>query len=336
MTVAPFFVVGSGRSGTTLLRGMLNTSPAVHVPPESDFVARGYSIWGLRSDLGPAEYPVIAEFFRISSQDAGWGMPRERIVAALDAAQPRDFAAVNDAIYRAYLTDQGLAACQWGIKSPVLVAGLDAVFATFPAARVIHLLRDGRDVYLSYRRVHDDEDASSFGPRTPAQAALYWADGVRRVAARRDDPRVLEQTYERLLDDPDTSLRGICAHLGIPYDEAMWRDYHRSERNRDLVRSRQDRAIHRKVTSGLDPANTRRWAEEMDRRAQLTFEAIAGPELARHGYPLDHAWVAVARPVRWLALRAARVFNDRRYGRRDGRILDRARQNVSEATSIRS
>src|SRR5215207_4416403 len=138
MSIQPFFIVGSGRSGTTLLRAMLNASSEVHVPPDSDFLTRGFRFWGSRNNLSDEDYLELVEFFRQTSEYEGWEMSRETLRAALQKQQPRNVAEVADVFHRTYLENQGMGHFQWGIKRPVLIAGLHALLATFPRARVIH------------------------------------------------------------------------------------------------------------------------------------------------------------------------------------------------------
>lgn len=328
MSTQPFFIVGSGRSGTTLLRAMLNATGEVHVPPESDFLTRGFRFWGSRSDLGERDYPELVEFFRQTSEYEGWEMSPDTLHAALQGRQPRTFAEVADVFHRAYLENQGMGNLQWGIKRPVLIAGIDALLATYPNARIIHLLRDGRDVYLSYQRVHERSDVATFGPRSAAQVALYWVDGLRRVQEHIDD-RFLEVRYEDLVADPATVGGRISSHLGTPFDADTWTAHHRTDRTQ--LRAGHEATLHAKVIRQVDSANVARWRTRMSRRKRLMFELFAGPYLNHSGYPREFEWLDVA-PIdllRTVAYVASRRFNDLRYKRRDMRFMNKVQERLA-------
>ena len=145
----------------------------------------------------------------------------------------------------------------------------------FPEARFIHLIRDGRDVALSYL----DAD---FGVDSVGEAAIYWRRFVRkgRRDGRRLGPRYREIRYEDLLADPETVLRSLCAFVEIPFDPAMLTYHRQADRILETTSHREHHErLHLPPTQGL-----RDWRTQMDGASLTLFEALAGDLLDQVGY----------------------------------------------------
>ena len=263
----PFFVVGSARSGTTMLRLMLNAHPEVAVPPESRFVVDLYT--------GSDEVDTSALLTRLAQHERfeAWELPIEAVRGELGSAMRAPYSDVMRAAYRAYARLQGKS--RWGDKTPRYVEHLDLLSRLFGDARFIHLIRDGRNVALSYADV-------PFGPKTIAAAADLWA---RRVSAgmrvgRALEHRYLELRYEDLVEDAAGEIKTLCEFLELDFDPGML-DY--TERARDAVLPRA--ANFNPNVTRKPMSNVRAWETAMPDDQIEVFEAVAGPVLSDLGYP---------------------------------------------------
>ena len=263
----PFFIVGSARSGTTLLRLILNAHPQVAVPPESRFVVELYD--------GNEEVDV-EDFLRRLSDHArfqNWDIPVEAVRGEIGAAARVTYADAIRATFRAYAITNGKAS--WGDKTPRYVEELDLLCRILPEAHVVHLIRDGRNVALSYADV-------PFGPKTVGRAAALWA---RRVMAGRDAcPRIgkdryLEIHYEDLVEDPVGEIKDICTFLGLEFDPGMM-DY--TERARGSVLPRA--SMYNPHVREKPQKNVRSWEDSMPDAQIEIFEAVGGDALSLLGY----------------------------------------------------
>src|ERR671934_241733 len=137
----PLFVLGVRRSGTTLLRVMLDRHPALAVPDESYFIpalaARHRGVLDVADfcdDL--ARIPAIRD----------WEVDADAVRGRLaPGARAGDGIA---AVYEAYAALRGKE--RWGDKTPMYMGWLSLINRLFPAARYVHLIRDGRDAALSF------------------------------------------------------------------------------------------------------------------------------------------------------------------------------------------
>lgn len=267
----PFFIVGSARSGTTLLRVMLNAHPLVAVPPESWFITQ---LWTGQDEV---ELAPLLERLAAHQSFQKWDLPIEAVRQELPSAVKARYGDVIAAAFRAYARTHGKSA--WGDKTPRYVESIALLDRIFPEARFVHLIRDGRNVALSYADV-------PFGPKTVAKAAALWG---RRVSAGMDSgrklgpDRYLEVRYEDLVTDPEAVARALCEFLGIGYDPSVL-EYSEKARHAVLPKA----ARHNPHVTERPIAATRSWKQDMPAPLAEVFEVIAGPVLERAGYERAH------------------------------------------------
>jgi hypothetical protein len=188
----PIFIVGSGRSGTTLLRMMLDSHPAISCGEETKFLA----------DLAP----ILGAHWRLLST---YGFSREWW-----ADRIRGF---YSGFQEEYLARRGKR--RWAEKTPTYTRHLGFVDELFPTALYVHVIRDGRDVVASYR--------DRWGYRAALRAAnSIWAFDVktaRDFGTGLPAGRYHELRYEALVSDPEATLRALLEFLGEPWDPQVLR-----------------------------------------------------------------------------------------------------------------
>lgn len=280
----PFlFVVGCGRSGTTVLRTALDAHPRLAVAHEGRFVAP------LALRRGRYEQPegfaverFVADMLGDRAVRTNLGFDEEGLRRALGdegdgegvAGPVADYPGAVRRVFAAYAARQGKD--RYGDKMPGYVLRVPMLADLLPEARFVHIIRDGRDVALS--------TGALAGRGTDlVSAALNWRT---RVTAGRTDGAALatgryhEVRYEALVTDPEAELRALCAFAGLPWDGAMLRHTERPEATPAKVR---DNPRHARLAEPLSPG-ARTWRAAMDRADVEAFEAVAGDLLADLGY----------------------------------------------------
>ncbi|MGH3023388.1 MAG: sulfotransferase family protein, partial [Gaiellaceae bacterium] len=148
----PVFVGGCPRSGTTMLRLMLNSHPDLAVPHETRFLI---PIWDRRATFGDLSNPKnrrrIARWIaaRPKARLYRLGVKRDELISVLEAAPPT-LGSVLGAPFALYAERQGKA--RWGDKRPSHVQQLHAIFAMFPDAQFVNVVRDPRATVTSVRK----------------------------------------------------------------------------------------------------------------------------------------------------------------------------------------
>jgi hypothetical protein len=277
------FVVGVGRSGTTLLRLMLDAHPQLAIPAETHFVPDLLEREGECRMAGELVDAIIA-----ARTWDDFGLDAEELRAA--AAGAHGAAEVLRVFYRLCAEREGKP--RWGDKTPGYVKRMRTIGDALEEARFIHLIRDGRDVALSRLK-------RGMGAEKPiADVADLWKRRIEnaRKQAKRLRGRYLELRYEDLVAAPDPALREICALIELDFDPAMLAHHERaSERISELGdlaaegerRGREAgerQASHALASQPPSAVRTGVWRTEMDPADRAEFEHVAGGLLAELGY----------------------------------------------------
>jgi hypothetical protein len=270
-----FFIVGCPRSGTTLLRWMLDAHPAIAVTPETHFGERYLAIRnravcargpdGRTSSGGLDLFCQSRAFKELSIDERAF---RER--AGLAPADPwaplrvamEDFARLRNASIV-------------GEKTPSHSIHLDALAEAFPRARFLMLMRDPRAVAASWHR-------ASWSHHSTTQIAETWCRYARamRRASLRIGPRSLEVSYEDLVQNPARVLGGICQFLGTDFDSRMLR-YHEREEDSMSLAERRDQALTFELP---EPKRIGAWRSQLSDRDLCQIEALCARPMARRDY----------------------------------------------------
>lgn len=278
---SPLIVLGVSRSGTTLLRVILNRSPGVAIPDESFFVPllvrrHGRTIDAERFLDDVARLPTIREWgIRLADVRVSSGMATGDAIAA---------------IFEAYAANEGKP--RWGDKTPMYMRHLRMLEQLFPTAQYVHLIRDGRDAALSFLQMPEGTFTRTWAhPRTPGQFACLWSKEVRdarelglRVGAR----RYREVRYEELVADPEGVVTTVCDFAEIPFESEML-DYAGAV---DVSAKPHQQRLLRPPTPGV-----RSWREDLPPSDARAFEAIAGDLLRELGYDASRGRSAGASAV---------------------------------------
>jgi hypothetical protein len=274
MTAAapPLLVLGVRRSGTTLLRVMLDRNSRLAIPDESYFLPQLAARH--RGSIDVASF--VDDLSRIGTL-ADWRVDPERVRARL-----RDGMRTGDAIAAVFETYAAARDKErWGDKTPMYMQHLPLLETLFPRAQYVHLIRDGRDVASSFLAMPDGVVTKTWAhPRSVPDFACEWrteVEAARELGARVGRDRYLEVRYEALVADPQSALGAICAFAGLPYEAEMVRH----TEDADASSRPHQQSLKRPLTPGI-----RDWRSEMSPVDAAGFEDVAGELLGALGYDL--------------------------------------------------
>lgn len=332
----PSFIVGCGRSGTTLLRAMLDSHPELAVPPESYFTVsllkqrQNFE----RSDLGPGsglDHRVFLDELTTTRSFGEWGLSRERLEGYDPLTEATDVPSAIAAVYSCYAEEHGKT--RPVDKTPFQGPNIGLLAAAFPGARFVHLIRDGRNVAQSLATM-------SFGPDTLDGAIQEWRLQINAIDRHHDanPDDVLAVRYEDLVDDPPTILASICDHLGLSFDPAML-TY--PERAGEVLAGMAETA-HLEGVRQAPTRDRRDWRSTLSDDDLMVLEGLAGDALARHGYelvgrpPSTTGRLRILRSQILYRLRAARLGVGARRARRRRRQRIKAETNDTGSPAART
>lgn len=332
----PLFVVGASRSGTTMVRSILNRAPEIQIAGETHFFddLRPRFVGRSLDDLTPEERASCADYFRSQSLRP-YGVranPEESPLSRDDLLGPAatQYGNTVDGLFQAY--------CQWrlkqfdhkdpyiwGEKTPRHIFRIDDILEAFPTARVICTVRDPRAVVASYRDwkyqggLHTAEGNEDYQAaiaedhvRKKASyhiiiASMMWRAAARAAVTARNthsEDRVRIVRYEDAVERPAETVRPIAEWLDIPYDDALLEiPLHNSS------------ATKFSEQAGLSDAPNKRWASVLSEDEIGIIQKVAGTALTDAGYtrePVKAGPVALAKAYGsvpttvWRAARANR------------------------------
>src|SRR4051794_7746998 len=267
----PVIILGVGRSGTTLLRVMLDRSSEIAIPYESFFVTPLAHRHGRRPNLDDF-LDDLGRFYQLYE----WGISPDDVRPKFREGMTTGEAIA--AVFEVYAGHEGKP--RWGDKTPLYMQHLPRLERLFPDALWVHLVRDGRDAALSFLALPPGFSGKTLAqPRTVAQFAARWKVEIAAAGAvgRRGGERYLELRYEDLVADPAGELMRICEFASLPWEPAMV-EYAGKV---DVSKLPQHQRLAQPPT-----ANVRDWRTEMAAADARAFEHVAGDVLAASGYEL--------------------------------------------------
>lgn len=279
MNEAPFLIIGSERSGTTLLMAILDAHPRIAVPEVTWYYPRFRAYLPTYGDLAaPGAFRTLVSEMVHGLKTPYFGLdwnPRSIVSEILDRIQENTFAGAFGGILGRAAEDFGKS--RWGEKTPHNLHYVSEILEDFPAAKFLHLTRDGRDVAA-------DQLRSAFGPRNVFTAANIWRET--QIAAERARSLVppdqwLDVRYEDLASDPGGWARRALEFVGEAFDPAVL-GFHELP----LARRRASTRDHQPLGKPVNTEHVGIYRRFLSVFEQEVFEGIAGRELVAAGYEI--------------------------------------------------
>jgi hypothetical protein len=281
---SPVFIVGWDRSGTTLLRLMLNQSSTLYITSETEFLiplqqnqviygdfAQPYQRYFFIRDL--QTNPATSKTFTFSVL----GLTIAEAETALAQAAPTDFAGAAEAIFTAVAHKKHKQ--RWGDKTPHQVQNISSLAEAFPDAQFVHIIRDGRGVAVSIRK-------AGWLNGNILKIAQYWQKQVKAgISAGKAlaENRYYEVFYEQLIQQPEATLRDLCDWLHLEYTPQMLNYYH--DASSDLQPEHSN--LFQLNQKPVDVSRAYACKSQLSKQDIADFESIAGNLLQTLGYELD-------------------------------------------------
>ena len=260
------FIVGCGRSGTTMLGAMLGVGNNCITTPESQFnmdIYRQLPDFDASKALNTLKYHKRFRIWELDISDY------EDILSL--CKNHHEFIYTLVSIYaKKFYPDKN--ADIWIDHTPANVRKCDILLKVFPEAKIIHIIRDGRAVAASHKKVN-------WGKHYMPDMASHWLERVSLgLASQVKYPRsVMQVSYEDLIQNTTGVLKEICSFADIDYTPNM-------ERGEGFILPSYTRHQHRLVGTPPNPSRMNSWKNELSKREIEIFEYGAGNLLRILGY----------------------------------------------------
>lgn len=286
-------IVGAPRSGTTLLRLMLDSHPEVAIPPETGFILGALELTKMDQVSAAQLGDTMTQYPKNAPNWSDFQIPVEDLMARLQAINPFNTADGLRCFYQLYA--QRFGKSRWGDKTPDYSLQIQAIGEMLPEAHFIHIIRDGRDAALSLR-------STWFAPSQDMNIlAQYWYDRVLSArTASLQTAHYMEIFYEDLILRPQTILEKICNFLSLSFHPDMLNYYERAPARLKEHQARiwkdgsfkvsHEQRLHQQhmTTQKLSIERVAVWQHSMTLEEIQQFERVAGSLLSELGYPLSN------------------------------------------------
>lgn len=198
----PIFIGGMFKSGTSLLRAMMGRHSKLATGLETYWFDIKWE--NLNDTQNKERFRLIREFFEISEDRFG-----EMVGLSRCAEDLLDFVMTHWA--------RKLGKERWAEKTPGNIIHIDRIKGHWPHSRIVHIIRDPRDVYASLVLAKKWDSVSEF--------MIRWANIFRAVDRHKNENLLtqsgyLEVRYEELVSSPLTTMATIWEFVGLPYEDA--------------------------------------------------------------------------------------------------------------------
>ena len=281
----PLFIIGTERSGSNLLRVILNSHPNIVIPHPPH----------IRRYFGPLEARygdlsrhrnlrrLVDDVLRlVKAHIHPWSwIPKADDILQRSLMYPGRSGPELFSVYVAIHESlrERVRKQRWGCKSTFMIANVPRILQEWPNARLLWLFRDPRDVAASSR-------ISIFSAFHPYYTAQLWTEQQQQgLTLEEAGVSLLRIRYEELAADPEGQIRRICEYLGEEFHPHMLEFFKGKE-----ARASSSLAESWKNTS--QPVNAdglERWRRDLSREEVLAVEGVAGETMERLGYVPDRS-----------------------------------------------
>lgn len=270
------FMVGEQRSGSNLLRLILNESNDIAAPHPPHILQRLMPLVGDKDLSDEAVFKELIEHVcqLVEANPVQWEdvvLDREDI---FQRCRENSLVAIYGAVMDAYAESQG--ATTWICKSLQNIRWADELDAYFDNAKFIYLYRDPRDVTLSFMK-------AVVGEKHPYFIAGKWNE-LQTLCLDQGEKLPKEQffgiSYEDITSKPEEVISALCEFLGIEYQESML-GFHKSKEASNAAKSSK---LWANVTQPIMKKNTNKFLDEMSEEDIKIIESIVGNTMDKLGY----------------------------------------------------
>ncbi len=265
----PVFVVGMPRSGTKLLRDLLNQHSNISIPEvETHFLPLLIKKYGVGFDFNPAQKEELFKdfynttFFYLISE-LGYRLD-ETFYSLKDKVN--DWESFSLLVFSYFGVKKQGEHLIYGDKTPGYINHLQLLKKICPGAKFIHIIRDPRDYALSVRNIWN---------KNIYRAAFVWNKVLQQTneIKKQFDKDYIEVRYEGLITDVENTMKSLSAFLEIEFEPAMCTLSKSAENYGDA-----------KGKKEVVKDNMQKFLKKLSKTSIEKIEAIAYPEMQRLHY----------------------------------------------------
>lgn len=286
-----FFILGNPRSGTSLLRLILNSHKDIVVPPESGFLLwwyKKYSKWTTESSQNQGLVDQYIFDLKSSKKMETWNVDYNTLCNSINKNQPDSYLSLSQQVSLAYANQQGKSPYLIGDKNNYYIHHLQELHQLAPHAKYLHIIRDGRDVACSYKALEKLNTDSPYKPTLPTKIGIIaneWVENNQKILAFSKmiaPSNYFSIRYEDLILSTEKQTKSLCDFFRIEYDKNMMLYYEHNKSNKEEPIETLD--WKRKTLQKPDKSNINKYLEILSQNEVNEFNKIGRDVLIEFGY----------------------------------------------------
>ncbi len=278
-----FFILGNPRSGTSMFRLMLNAHSKITIPPES-----GFTHW-LASKYKDVKFTqkiynqFVIDLFA-SKKFETFGLHQVDVLSLISKKQPQTYENLIELVYRSYALKQNKDSLIYGDKNNYYINHISELLDIFPSSKLVFIIRDGRDVAVSYKKINESVINSLYKPMLPTNIqdmAKEWiknAESLKYYVNSDTECHSIFIKYEDLIENPKNTITKVLNFLGLKYEEQILEFYNHNDEPDDFLQWKG------KTTEKIDSSNTKKYKLELTKEEIDEYNSIASNTLEFFGY----------------------------------------------------
>ena len=287
---SPIFIVGANRSGTTLLRLILNAHSGIAIPEEVVYL--GSTMAGVPVErwenpgLSQSNYKDFVVNFIDTSCEPLDGINRAEIVERIVTERPYDFRKPYQYVLETWAAHHGKR--RWGEKTPGNLFYADILVEMFPDAKFIHVVRDPRAGVSSMMN-------TTFFPKDIIFNALsrhkFMTKGRAILEKSVPEKQRMLLKYEDLVLEPEATVKRLCTFIDEPFETSMLDFYQDSSRymKKDAASS-----FNKAATRPISAEMLDKWKKKLTLSEIAQIQTLCEKEMNEFGYGFEKATVSLS------------------------------------------
>lgn len=277
----PTFLLSSERSGSNLLRSILNTHSEISAPHPLETAYPWQNLADPASLSEAQRRRLIRDVLinkRYSYHPMTVPVDPDRVADRVETDATPTFCSIQSAIYQEICRAEDTSL--WSTKYPGLWDCLEDAFEYYDDLRVVYLVRDPRDVVLSFK-------TSNIDLYHPYFSAQRWQEeqerGIELLENHEESVHVIR--YENLLQEPEGAVEAVCSFLDLPFEEAMLY-YYETE---DAQAASDSSELFENVGVPIKSDNYDKYRDRLPDEEVTLTEYFTREELEQFGYELERS-----------------------------------------------
>lgn len=288
MSLKQFFILGNPRSGTSMLRLLLNSHSAITVPPEC-----GFLLWFFSKYKGWDEKKLTLKEINDFVQDVyhskkfeTWGVTEANLKQVIAERKPKNYQSLAQCVYLSYANKFKKNPLVLGDKNNYYIKQLKELDAIYSNKYILHIVRDGRDVASSYKKLQELDLDLKYKPQLATEidtiASEWQTNNLTIYNHYKDSLKYFIVKYEDILVNAQEALQPFLNALNLDFESNMLAFYKHNKLN--SIEPKETLPWKQKTLQPLDSNNIGTYKAVLQPEEVIVFNKIAYQALKQFDY----------------------------------------------------